>query len=108
MHTDEAIDALGALSQKTRLDAYRLLVKHEPGGLPAGDIARALDVAANTLSTHLAVLARAGLVLSERQSRTIRYRADLARLRDLMLFLARDCCGGNADLCGPLAAELRC
>lgn len=108
MDDDAALDSLAALSQKTRLDAFRLLVRHEPEGLPAGAIAQELDVPANTLSTHLAVLARAGLVTFERHSRTIQYRADIGSLRDLMLFLAKDCCGGRTELCDPLIAELTC
>ena len=58
------------------------------------------------MSAHLAVLARAGLVTGERQSRSIIYRADLSRLRDLTLYLVKDCRGGNAELCAPLIAEL--
>lgn len=103
-----ALEVLSALSQPTRLEAFRLLVRHEPDGLPAGDIAHSLNVPANTLSAHLSVLTRAGLVTSERRSRTIQYRADIACLRKLMLFLAKDCCAGNAELCGPLIAELAC
>ena len=93
---------------RTRLEAFRLLVRHEPEGLPAGELARALEVPANTLSSHLGILARAGLVTAERRSRIIQYRADIARLRELMLFLAKDCCGGRAELCEPLVAELAC
>jgi ArsR family transcriptional regulator, arsenate/arsenite/antimonite-responsive transcriptional repressor len=106
MEQENAILALAALAQSTRLDAFRLLVRHEPEGLPAGDIARALAVPHNTMSTHLNILSRAGLVTSERQSRLIVYRANVALLRDLTLFLVRDCCGGNASLCAPLIAEL--
>ena len=106
MDKESSIAALAALAQTTRLDAFRLLVKHEPNGLPAGELARALAVPHNTMSAHLAVLTRTGLVRSERQSRSIIYRAELDRLRELMLFLVRDCCGGNADLCMPLIAEL--
>ncbi|KPL68278.1 ArsR family transcriptional regulator [Erythrobacter sp. SG61-1L] len=106
MDSLDALDALSALAQQTRLEAFRLLVRHEPEGLPAGEIAQKLDVPANTLSSHLAILARARLVTAERQSRTIRYRADLAGLRALMVYLAKDCCGGNAELCRPLLAEL--
>lgn len=95
-----------ALSQATRLDTFRLLVRHEPMGLPAGEIARELGVPQNTMSSHLGVLARAGLVQSERQSRSIIYRADLDGLRDVILFLLKDCCNGNAALCEPLIAEL--
>ena len=106
METEPAILALAALAQSTRLEAFRLLVRHEPGGLPAGEIANHLAIPANTLSSHLGVLSRAGLIRSERRSRSIIYRADLDRLRDMVLFLLKDCCGGRADLCEPLLAEL--
>ncbi|TAJ58163.1 metalloregulator ArsR/SmtB family transcription factor [Brevundimonas sp.] len=106
METEPAILALAALAQSTRLEAFRLLVRHEPGGLPAGEIANHLAIPANTLSSHLGVLTRAGLIRSERRSRSIVYRVDLDRLRDLVLFLLKDCCGGRADLCEPLLAEL--
>ncbi len=101
-----AIAALASLAQDTRLDAFRLLVRHEPEGLPAGEIARQLDVPQNTMSAHLATLARAGLVKSERHSRLIVYRADLEVLRELTLFLVKDCCSGRTELCAPLIAEL--
>lgn len=106
METEPVILALAALAQSTRLDVFRLLVEHEPEGLPAGEIARALAVPQNTMSAHLGVLSRAGLVSSERRSRSIVYRADLDRLRELVLFLLKDCCGGRADLCEPLLREL--
>lgn len=106
MENDSAITALGALAQGTRLDTFRLLVRQEPVGLAAGEIARQLDVPQNTMSAHLGILARAGLVRSERHSRSIIYRADLDGLRALTLFLVKDCCAGNADLCAPLVAEL--
>ena len=106
MDSNTAIAALGALAQTTRLETFRLLVRHEPDGIPAGELARLIDVPQNTMSAHLATLSRAGLVTSERQSRSIIYRADLDRFRDLVLFLLKDCCGGRADLCEPLLAEL--
>lgn len=106
MDNDSTILALGALAQTTRLDTFRLLVRHEPCSLPAGEIARLLDVPQNTLSTHLGILSRAGLVTSERQSRSIIYRADLDALRELTLFLVKDCCAGKPELCAPLVAEL--
>lgn len=101
-----ALEALGSLSQATRLDAFKLLVRHTPEGLPAGEVARMLDVPQNTMSTHLGILQRAGLVKAEREGRSIIYRADLDHLRALMLFLVRDCCGASADLTRPLVAEL--
>ncbi|MBB3941495.1 DNA-binding transcriptional ArsR family regulator [Novosphingobium fluoreni] len=106
MEKNAVISALGALAQDTRLDAFRLLVHHEPEGLAAGEVAKALDVPQNTMSVHLATLARAGLIRSERRSRIINYRADLDQLKVLTLFLVKDCCGGKAELCEPLIAEL--
>jgi DNA-binding transcriptional ArsR family regulator len=102
----QAIAALAALAQPTRLDTFRLLVSREPDGVPAGELARLMTVPQNTMSAHLAVLARAGLVVGERQSRSIIYRARLDRFRELALFLLKDCCGGRADLCAPLIADL--
>ena len=106
MESDSAIVALGALAQATRLEVFRELVRHEPTGMAAGEIARKLSVPQNTMSAHLGILSRAGLVRAERKSRSIIYRADLDGLRALTLFLVKDCCAGNAELCAPLIAEL--
>lgn len=106
MEPDAAITALSALAQPTRLEAFRLLVRNMPQGLPAGDIAQALGAPANTMSAHLAVLARAGLVSAERRSRSIIYRVELGQIQALTLFLLKDCCQGRAEVCGPLVSEL--
>jgi ArsR family transcriptional regulator, arsenate/arsenite/antimonite-responsive transcriptional repressor len=106
MDNIEIIAALSALAQSTRLDTFRLLVSREPNGVAAGELARLVETPQNTMSTHLAILARAGLVRSERRSRSIIYRADLERLREVMLFLLKDCCGGRPDVCAPLIADL--
>jgi ArsR family transcriptional regulator, arsenate/arsenite/antimonite-responsive transcriptional repressor len=106
MDTNDAIAALGALAQQTRLDTFRLLVAAEPKGVPAGELARRIDVPQNTMSAHLAILSRAGLIEGERHSRSIVYRANLKGFREVVLFLLRDCCGGRADLCAPLIADL--
>ncbi len=106
MENEAAILALAALAQPTRLDGFRALVRHEPDGLAAGDLARLLDVPQNTLSAHLAVLTRANLVMSERRSRSIVYRANLAAFQDMVLFLLHDCCGGRAEICTPLLESL--
>jgi len=109
MDNTEAIAALAALAQTTRLDTFRLLVKREPEGIPAGELARLMAVPQNTMSAHLAILARAGLVIGERHSRSIIYRADLSQFREVALFLLKDCCGGRPDICAPLVADLtRC
>jgi DNA-binding transcriptional ArsR family regulator len=106
MDSIEAVAVLGALAQPTRLEAFRLLVRHEPEGLPAGEAARGLGVPQNTLSAHLAILAQAGLVRSQREGRQVIYRAALGRLRELTVFLLQDCCGGRRELAEPLIAEL--
>lgn len=95
----DAIAALSALAQATRMQVFRLLVRHEPRGLPAGEIAQMLEVPQNTLSTHLATLTRAGLLSAQRQSRQIIYRADLAGMNALVAYLFEDCCAG--ELCLP-------
>lgn len=100
------LDTFAALSQATRLDAFRLLVRHEPQGLAAGEIARRMQVPNNTMSAHLAVLSRAGLVIQRRESRSVIYRANLAHMVATVQFLVRDCCAGNAEVCDPLLAAL--
>ena len=105
MESTDALAVFSALSQPTRLAVFRLLMEHEPAGLPAGDVAQALDVPQNTMSSHLAILSRAGLVAAERAGRTIRYRAELDRVREIASFLVQDCCGGRPELCAPLVAE---
>jgi ArsR family transcriptional regulator len=106
MDNIEVICGLSALAQTTRLDTFRLLVSREPDGVAAGELARLVAIPQNTMSTHLAILARAGLVRGERQSRSIIYRAALQRFRELTLFLLKDCCGGHPEICTPLIAEL--
>lgn len=106
MDIDSVIFSFGALAQNTRVEAFRLLVRHEPTGLAAGEVARLLDVPQNTMSAHLGVLARAGLIHAERRSRSIIYRADLHGLQTLVFFLVNECCAGSSELCTPLVAEL--
>lgn len=102
MDTDNAIESFAALSQTTRLEAFRLLVRQEPEGLAAGEIARRLKVPHNTMSTHLAALSRAGWVVSHRRSRSIIYRANLDHVNETIAFLVRDCCAGHPAVCEPL------
>ena len=103
MDMNTAADALSALALASRLQVFRLLVKAGPDGMAAGDIARAIDARPNTLSANLNVLSGAGLVRSQRQGRSIIYRADYEHMRDLLAFLMEDCCGGDASICAPLA-----
>jgi ArsR family transcriptional regulator, arsenate/arsenite/antimonite-responsive transcriptional repressor len=108
MRTEAALAALAALSHPTRLEAFRLLVRHEPGGLATGQLVEASGLTQSTFSTHLAVLAKAGLVISEKRGRQQIQRADIDALRRLMIFLAKDCCAGSPQLCQPLLADLNC
>ena len=105
MDVKKAQSAFAALSQPTRLKAFRKLVAAHPDGLPAGEIAAACKVPHNTMSTHLAALARAGLVSVEREGRVMSHRADIDGLRGLVGFLMRDCCGGKAEICAPVVQE---
>lgn len=106
METLDALASFTALSQETRLQAFKLLVRHEPEGLAAGEIARQLGVPHNTMSAHLAILARAQLVASKRQSRSIIYRANLERMQATIQFLVHDCCDGHPQVCEPQFSAL--
>jgi DNA-binding transcriptional ArsR family regulator len=100
MAAPHALAALAALGQPTRLAIFRLLVRKEPRGLSAGALAEAVGCPHNTLSTHIAILARAGLVKGTREGRTITYRADAVGTRALIAFLVTDCCDGRPEMCG--------
>lgn len=108
MESNKIIEALAALAQTTRLAVFRRLVAAEPEGEAAGDLARELVIPPNTLSAHLAVLARAGLVTADRRGRFVVYRAEVERLTAVTTALVADCCGGRPELCNPPpAAECR-
>jgi ArsR family transcriptional regulator, arsenate/arsenite/antimonite-responsive transcriptional repressor len=94
-----AISVLAALAQPTRLAIFKLLLKHEPIGITAGVIADTVGAPHNTISTHLAILVRAGLLRSARDGRTIVYRADIDGMRSLIGFLVNDCCDGHPEMC---------
>ena len=104
MEANEAVRGLSALAQEARLQVFRLLVKAGPEGMPAGEIARRLGTPANTMSAQLLVLSNAGLVRSRREGRSIVYAVEFAAIRDLLIFLTEDCCGGRAEMCAPLVA----
>jgi ArsR family transcriptional regulator len=99
MSAPHALAALAALGQPTRLEIFRLLMRAEPDGMPAGSIADKIGCPHNTLSSHLSILARSGLVRGTRDSRSIIYRADVEGIRILIAFLVTDCCGGHPELC---------
>jgi len=99
MTAPHALAALAALGQPTRLEIFRLLTRSEPKGVPAGEVAAAIGCPHNTLSSHLSILARAGLVRGTRAGRSIVYRPDIEGMRRLIGFLVNDCCDGHPELC---------
>jgi DNA-binding transcriptional ArsR family regulator len=106
MEVMTATKALSALSQPTRLETFRLLVQSGEPGMAAGDIARALDIPHNTMSSHLAILANAGLVVARRDGRSIIYRIEFEGIRGLLTYLMEDCCRGNPKVCRPALDDL--
>ena len=105
MKIKQALIALGALAQETRLAAFRHLVVAGPKGISAGALASALKIAAPTLSFHLKELERAGLIAQRRQSRSIIYTANYSAMRGVLSFLMEDCCAGNPDICKYITKE---
>jgi ArsR family transcriptional regulator len=104
MNNRQAIAALGALAQETRLALFRLLVQAGPQGKAAGAIAEALGVPASSLSFHLAQLNHAGLVTQRRVGRSLIYGADYGAMNALVGYLAENCCGGETAaprVCNP-------
>ena len=101
METTDAVTALAALAQESRLAVFRLLVRNAPDGLTAGVIGEQLVLRAPTLSFHLKTLAQAGLVTMVQEGRFVRYRAEMPGINGLIDFLTEDCCSGNPDLCTP-------
>ncbi|PZQ17711.1 MAG: ArsR family transcriptional regulator [Ancylobacter novellus] len=101
-----ALDALSALGQPTRLRIFKHLVTTAPEPQPAGGIAEALGCLQNTLSTHLAILARAGLITGVRDGRSILYAANFNGMRGLLNYLLEDCCKGHPEVCAPVFEQL--
>ncbi len=102
MKSIQAVRALAALAQESRLAVHRLLVARGPQGLSAGAIGEKLGIAPATLSFHLKELANAGLLTALAQGRFVIYSADFQSMNDLLGFLTENCCGGNP--CAPAAA----
>jgi len=101
MEMTTAVASLSALAHAGRLSAFRMLVQAGADGLPAGEIARRLDMPPSTLSSHLAILDHAGLTRSRRDGRSIIYTADYGAMQGLLGFLLEDCCGGAPEICAP-------
>lgn len=99
-----AIEAFAALAQESRLAIFRLLVREEPHGLPVGEISRRLNIVPSTLSGHLGILKRSGLVKSTRHQREIHCAANLDVMGDLVRYMLEDCCDGKVENCGDVAS----
>lgn len=98
-----AVTALSALAHQGRLSTFRMLVQAGREGIPAGEIARRLDVPPNTLSANLTVLSNGGLIDSRREGRSIIYSARYENMTALLEYLMQDCCGGHPEICASLA-----
>src|SRR5215475_3228759 len=99
MEIKDAVTALAALAQETRLAIYRLLIEAGPEGVAAGRIGERLEVPGATLSFHLKELARARLISSRQERQFIYYSADFERMAELMTFLTQNCCQGMPEAC---------
>ena len=105
METSDAVAALSALAQENRLAIFRLLVQSGPEGLPAGQVAEALDLAPNTLTFHFDRLRAAGLVTVRRDGRSMIYAAQYDAMNRLLGFLTENCCQGQSGPCAPAACK---
>jgi DNA-binding transcriptional ArsR family regulator len=101
MKKPDAVAALAALAQDSRLDVFRLLVEAGPQGLPAGSVAGALKLAPNTLTFHFDRLRDAGLVTVRREGRSMIYAARYDTMKGLIAYLTDNCCQGHPEECAP-------
>jgi DNA-binding transcriptional ArsR family regulator len=101
VESKDAVTALAALAQESRLAIFRLLVQAGPAGLVVGRIAEAVGIPAATLSFHLKTLSQGGLVHGRQEGRFVRYVADFEAMHGLIGYLSESCCGGDAAICAP-------
>jgi len=106
MEMKTAVTALSALAHQGRLATFRMLVQAGHEGIPAGEIARRLEVPANTLSSNLTILSHAGLIDSRRDGRSVIYNARYENMTALLEYLMEDCCGGSPEICASLMEVL--
>jgi len=107
MDTSQAIDAFSALAHETRLTVFRLLIKEGEQGLSAGIIAQQLKVQPSTLTAHLHILRRSGLIQSTRQQQKILYSANIQGTRELIRFLTQECCQGHPEICAEFTDSVK-
>jgi DNA-binding transcriptional ArsR family regulator len=105
MENKQAVKALAALAQETRLAVFRLLVQAGPEGVAATKISEEIGIPASSLSFHLKEMLHADLVTSRQESRFVIYSANFDTMTTLLGFLSDNCCGGNP--CSPVSAPAR-
>jgi ArsR family transcriptional regulator, arsenate/arsenite/antimonite-responsive transcriptional repressor len=108
MDQERAIEGFAALAHASRMGIVKLLVRQGPTGLRVSNISQCLNITPSTLSGHLAVLRRAGLIKARRQAREIHYSADLETISSLVAFLLSDCCHGEIGNCSEIISLLSC
>lgn len=108
MEMNDATRAFEALGHPTRLAVFRLLVPLGNAGLAAGEISTRLSLPPSTLSSHLALLQEAGLIVMRREGRFLRYSVHRAGLAALIGWLLQDCCGGSPEICAPVLSRIAC
>lgn len=108
MKNKTATKLFESLSSDVRLDIYRLLVKHAPDGMVAGQIAEALDIPNTNLSFHLKALNHSGMITVEQEGRYMRYRANIPLMLELISYLTEECCAGSPDVCIQYRAGSSC
>ena len=99
MDAKQASAIFEALSSEIRLKLFRLLVRHAPDGLVAGEIARELDLPSTNLSFHLRAIVHSGLAEVEREGRFMRYKANIPLMLEIIAYLTAECCAGNPEQC---------
>ena len=108
MNKELATTLFESLASGVRLDVFRLLVKHAPVGLVAGDIATQLELPATNLSFHLKAMTYAGLVHVTQEGRYQRYRANLMMMQALIDYLTAECCTGQPEQCFDAGSHSSC
>lgn len=108
MESTHAVQVLSALAQESRLAIFRLLVRAQPDGLPAGQIAAELGVSPGTLTFHLKELTSADLIQQRREGRSIIYSLNMQTMQSLLAFLIEDCCQGRPELARSAVQALDC
>ena len=107
MNDKHAVSSLAALAHEQRLRIFRILVKQGTNGMPAGELAEAVDASPTAASFHLKELERAGLLHATRDGRYIRYAIHVEGMRQLLEYLTEDCCQGQPELCGGITKNIR-